>query len=69
LLTGESQSIANQKMLLEQFAEQNGFANPRHFSEIITTRLIQFNDSSTPSEESLKSMRGNVNPTPKNGHG
>jgi hypothetical protein len=33
LLTGESQSIANQKMLLEQFAEQNGFANPRHFSE------------------------------------
>jgi DNA invertase Pin-like site-specific DNA recombinase len=32
-LTGESQSIANQKMLLEQFAEQNGFANPRHFSD------------------------------------
>jgi DNA invertase Pin-like site-specific DNA recombinase len=32
-LTGESQSIANQKMLLEQFAEQNGFTNPRHFSD------------------------------------
>jgi len=32
-LIGESQSIANQKMLLEQFAEQNGFANPRHFSD------------------------------------
>jgi len=33
LLTGESQSISNQKMLLEQFAEQNGFANPRHYSD------------------------------------
>jgi DNA invertase Pin-like site-specific DNA recombinase len=32
-LTGESQSIANQKMLLEQFAEQNGFQNSRHFSD------------------------------------
>jgi DNA invertase Pin-like site-specific DNA recombinase len=33
LLTGESQSISNQKSLLEQFAEQNGFPNPRHFSD------------------------------------
>jgi DNA invertase Pin-like site-specific DNA recombinase len=33
LLTGESQSISNQKFLLEQYAEQNGFQNPRHFSD------------------------------------
>jgi DNA invertase Pin-like site-specific DNA recombinase len=33
LLTGESQSISNQKFLLEQFAEQNGFTNIRHFSD------------------------------------
>jgi DNA invertase Pin-like site-specific DNA recombinase len=33
LLTGQSQSISNQKMLLEQFAEQNGFANLRHSSD------------------------------------
>jgi DNA invertase Pin-like site-specific DNA recombinase/uncharacterized protein YeeX (DUF496 family) len=32
-LTGESQSISNQKSLLEQYAEQNGFPNPRHFSD------------------------------------
>jgi DNA invertase Pin-like site-specific DNA recombinase len=32
-LIGESQSIANQKMLLEQFAEQNGFVNTRHYSD------------------------------------
>jgi predicted site-specific integrase-resolvase len=32
-LKGESQSIANQKMLLEQFAERNGFANIRHFAD------------------------------------
>ena len=32
-LTGESQSISNQKSLLEQFAEQNGFANLRHYSD------------------------------------
>lgn len=33
LLTGESQSISNQKSLLEQYAEQNGFLNARHFSD------------------------------------
>ncbi len=32
-LTGESQSISNQKSLLEQYAEQNGFTNTRHFSD------------------------------------
>ncbi len=33
LLTGESQSISNQKSLLEQYAQQNGFHNTRHFSD------------------------------------
>jgi DNA invertase Pin-like site-specific DNA recombinase len=32
-LQGESQSISNQKSLLEQYAEQNGFPNTRHFSD------------------------------------
>ncbi len=30
---GESQSISNQKSLLEQYANQNGFTNTRHFSD------------------------------------
>ena len=30
---GESNSITNQKKILEDFAERNGFANIRHFSD------------------------------------
>ena len=30
---GESNSITNQKKILEDFAERNGFANLRHFSD------------------------------------
>ena len=31
--TGESGSITNQKIMLEDYAEKNGFANIRHFTE------------------------------------
>jgi len=30
---GESNSITNQKKILEEFAERNGFVNLRHFSD------------------------------------
>ena len=30
---GESNSIANQKMMLEEYARRNGFNNVRHFTE------------------------------------
>ncbi|GHU94827.1 recombinase [Clostridia bacterium] len=33
LLTGESQSISNQKLNLERYAKEHGFANPRHYSD------------------------------------
>ncbi|GHU96054.1 hypothetical protein FACS1894208_09990 [Clostridia bacterium] len=33
LLTGESQSISNQKLDLERYAKEHNFANPRHYSE------------------------------------
>ena len=33
LQAGESQSISNQKSLLEQYAAQNGLQNPRHYSD------------------------------------
>ena len=32
-LQGESNSISNQKALLETFAEKNGFTGIRHFTE------------------------------------
>ncbi|MDR2515691.1 MAG: hypothetical protein LBD02_10905, partial [Christensenellaceae bacterium] len=42
---GDSNSIKNQKSILEDYATKNGFTNLVHFSEIITTKLIQFNYS------------------------
>ena len=32
-LQGESNSIVNQKRLLEQYAEKNGFSNPVHYTD------------------------------------
>lgn len=43
-IQGESNSITNQKQYLEDYAVQNGFENIRHFSEMKTPSLIQFND-------------------------
>ncbi|GHV32872.1 hypothetical protein FACS18949_05250 [Clostridia bacterium] len=33
ILSGESQSISNQKLDLEKYAKEHNFANPRHYSE------------------------------------
>lgn len=41
---GESNSILNQKKYLEDYARQNGFTNIRHYSDMKTPSLIQFND-------------------------
>ena len=32
-LQGESNSISNQKQMLEDYAHQNGFPNPTHFTD------------------------------------
>ena len=43
-LAGDSNSIINQKRLLEDFAASHGFMNCVHYTEIKTPTLIQFND-------------------------
>ena len=41
---GESNSIQNQKRYLEDYARQHGITNIRHYSDMKTPSLIQFND-------------------------
>ena len=40
-LQGESNSITNQKRLLEDYAKKHGFDNFRHFTDMYNRRLIQ----------------------------
>jgi hypothetical protein len=40
-LQGESNSISNQKRILEAYAKQNGFTNLRWYTEIIVPYMIQ----------------------------
>lgn len=42
-LQGESNSISNQKQMLEDYARRNGFPNPTHFTDegISGTRLAE----------------------------
>ena len=54
LLEGESVSIANQKAILETYAQQNGFGNIRHFSDDGTSGTV-FN------RPGLNAMLGEVN--------
>ena len=57
-LNGESNSISNQKSMLEDYARRNGFPNPTHFTDdgISGTR---FDRPSTwnPVEKDIKTMR------------
>ena len=50
-LTGESNSITNQKKYLEDYARKNGFENIRHFTDRKSTRLnsSHWNKSRMPS--------------------
>ena len=41
---GESFSILRQKEYLETYAAANGFENCRHYTDMKTPSLIQFND-------------------------
>lgn len=43
-LTGDSNSIVNQKAILSKYAKENHFSNPLFFVEMKTPSLIQFND-------------------------
>lgn len=40
-LQRESNSITNQKRMLEDYANSNGFPNPIHFTDMYNQRLIQ----------------------------
>jgi DNA invertase Pin-like site-specific DNA recombinase len=42
-LTGESNSIANQRSILERYAKENGLRNIVWYVEMITLSLIQSN--------------------------
>ena len=46
-LAGESNSISNQKSLLLGYAEQHGFSNCVHYTEMLTLTLIQMNPTCT----------------------
>ena len=43
-LAGDSNSITNQKRYLTDYAEQRGFSNCVHYTDMKTPSLIQFND-------------------------
>ena len=47
MLDGESNSITNQKAILQKFAEDNGFPNPTFYVDAFTTDRIQTNKRST----------------------
>ena len=40
-LNGESFSIQNQKIMLEDFARRNGYPRFKHFTDMYNQRLIQ----------------------------
>ncbi len=40
-LQGESNSISNQKRILETYAKQNGFTNLRWYTDMYNRKLIQ----------------------------
>jgi DNA invertase Pin-like site-specific DNA recombinase len=41
---GESNSISNQKNVLERYAKENGFLNMEYFVDLYSSFLIQCND-------------------------
>ena len=41
-LQGESNSISNQKRILETYAKQNGFTNLRWYTDVYNQKLIPF---------------------------
>ncbi len=43
MLDGESNSITNQKAILQKFAVDNGFPNPVYFVDMYPPKMIQFN--------------------------
>lgn len=47
-LSGESNSILNQKRYLEDFALQAGFTNLRHYTEMFPPTMIQMHPPCTP---------------------
>lgn len=46
-LSGESNSILNQKAILQKYADDNGFTNTQFFVEMLTPSLIQMHPTCT----------------------
>jgi len=55
-LLGESNSISNQRKLLEEYAERNGFTPHICITEIIITRLIQFDFYFLPNPKRVQAI-------------
>ena len=47
MLDGESNSITNQKAILQKYADDNGFTNTQFFVEMLTPSLIQMHPTCT----------------------
>lgn len=45
---GESNSIVNQKRMLTQYAEQHGYENIEHYTEMCPPTMIQMHPPCTP---------------------
>lgn len=41
-LNGDSNSIVNQKKMLEKYAKEQGFTNLAHYTDVYNQRLIPF---------------------------
>ena len=46
-LQGDSNSIRNQKAILQKYADDNGFTNTQFFVEMLTPSLIQMHPTCT----------------------
>ena len=46
-LQGDSNSIRNQKAILQKYADDNGFTNTQFFAEMLTPSLIQMHPTCT----------------------
>ena len=54
---GESNSIANQKKILERYARDHGYTGIRHYEEMKISKMIQFENTNPPRNRRSKGFR------------
>ena len=64
-LQGESNSITNQKKLLEDYAREHGFARIRHFTDMYNQRLIQYPAHGSAENGLKQGLSADLNVLPK----